>query len=109
MVTCYFKVMIYCSVYRYTTAPPIEPDFGVSGLLAAETNTVNGVTLVYVEPQEAKKPTVRWRLYVFKDGELQGDPLYIHRQSYYLLGRERKVVDLPTVGGCTLRESSCPI
>ena len=33
---------------------------------------------------------MRWRLYVFKDGELQGDPLYIHRQSYYLLGRERK-------------------
>jgi len=25
--------------------PPIEPDFGLSGKLAAETNTVNGVTL----------------------------------------------------------------
>ena len=76
--------------------PPIEPDFGLSGALAAETNTVNGVTLVYTEPLEAKKPTVRWRLYVFKNGELQGDPLKIHQQSYYLLGRERKVVDIPT-------------
>ena len=76
--------------------PPIEPDFGLSGALAAETNTVNGVTLVYTEPQEAKKPTVRWRLYVFKNGELQGDPIKIHQRSYYLLGRERKVVDIPT-------------
>ena len=76
--------------------PPIEPDFGVSGLLAAETNTVNGVTLVYTEPPEARKPVVRWRMYVFKSGELQGDPLYVHRQSYFLFGRERKVVDVPT-------------
>jgi smad nuclear-interacting protein 1 len=40
-------------------APPIEPDFGISGLLAAETNTVHGVTLVYTEPPEARKPTLK--------------------------------------------------
>lgn len=28
-----------------------------------------GVTLAFVEPPEARKPTTRWRLYVFKDGE----------------------------------------
>ena len=39
---------------------------------------------------------MRWRLYCFKDGELQGDPLLIHRQSYYLFGRDRKVADVPT-------------
>lgn len=76
--------------------PPMEANFGLSGALAAETNTVNGVTLVYTEPPEAKKPTARWRLYCFKDGELQGDPLLIHRQSYYLFGRDRKVADVPT-------------
>lgn len=76
--------------------PPMEANFGLSGALAADTNTVNGVTLVYTEPPEAKKPTVRWRLYCFKDGELQGDPLLIHRQSYYLFGRDRKVADVPT-------------
>ena len=37
----------------------------------------------------------RWRLYVFKKGEQQDDPLFIHRQSRYLLGRERRVA-----GGC---------
>ena len=71
----------------------MEANFGLSRALAAETNTVSGVTLVYTEPPEAKKPTVRW-LYCFKDGELQGDPLLIHRQSYYLFGRDRKVADV---------------
>ena len=28
-------------------------------------------------------------------GELTGEPLYIHRQSHYLFGRERRVVDVP--------------
>ena len=76
--------------------PPIEPDFGLSGALAAETNTVNGVALVYVEPPEASKPNKNWRLYCFKDGALQGDPLLVHRRSYYLFGRDRKVADVPT-------------
>jgi smad nuclear-interacting protein 1 len=37
--------------------PEIEkekPDFGTSGLLAEETNTVNGVVVVYTEPEEAR-------------------------------------------------------
>lgn len=29
-------------------------------------------------------------------GTLFGDPLYIHRQSSYLFGREHRVVDVPT-------------
>jgi smad nuclear-interacting protein 1 len=32
---------------------------------------------------------------VFKNGEPQDQPLYIHRQSCYLLGRDRKIADLP--------------
>jgi smad nuclear-interacting protein 1 len=35
-------------------------------------------------------------LYVFKNGEAQAAPLYIHRQSAYLFGRERKIADVPT-------------
>ena len=46
-----------------------EANFELSGKLAAETNTVNGVVLVYQEPPEGRKPTKRWRLYVFKGGE----------------------------------------
>eukprot|EP00890_Picochlorum_soloecismus_P002979 jgi/Picsp_1/3682/NSC_06519-R1_smad nuclear-interacting protein 1 len=73
-----------------------EPDFGLSGALAAETNTVNGVSLKYSEPPEASKPTKRWRLYCFKNSNPLEDPLQVHRQSSYLFGRDRRVVDVPT-------------
>lgn len=74
----------------------VEPEFGLSGALAAETNKVNGVVLLHNEPAEARKPTTRWRLYVFKGDEQLPDPLHIHRQSCYLFGRERRVADVPT-------------
>ncbi|XP_075670953.1 uncharacterized protein LOC142640653 isoform X3 [Castanea sativa] len=73
-----------------------KPSFELSGKLAAETNRVKGVTLLFNEPPEARKPDVRWRLYVFKGGEVLNEPLYIHRQSCYLFGRERRVADIPT-------------
>lgn len=73
-----------------------KPSFEYSGKLAAETNKVKGVTLQFTEPPEARKPSIRWRLYVFKDGEALNDPLYIHRQTCYLFGRERRVADIPT-------------
>ena len=63
---------------------------GLSGKLLEETNTVNGVVVKYSEPTEARKPKTRWRLYVFKGSE-ELPILYIHRQSAYLLGRDRKV------------------
>ncbi|CAG8509281.1 6678_t:CDS:2 [Ambispora leptoticha] len=71
-----------------------KPNFGLSGKLAAETNTFNGVVLKYHEPPEARKPAEKWRLYVFK-GDEQVDLLHIHRQSAYLLGRDRLVADIP--------------
>lgn len=69
-------------------------NLGLSGALTAETNTVNGVVVKYCEPQEARKPKKKWRLYVFKGNE-ELPILYIHRQSAYLLGRDRKVADVP--------------
>ncbi|XP_011097906.1 FHA domain-containing protein DDL [Sesamum indicum] len=73
-----------------------KPSFELSGKLAAETNRVRGVTLLFNEPPDARKPDVRWRLYVFKGGEVLNEPLYIHRQTCYLFGRERRVADIPT-------------
>lgn len=32
--------------------------------------TLPGVTLLFNEPPDARKPNVRWRLYVFKGGEV---------------------------------------
>lgn len=55
-----------------------KPNFKPSGLLAAETNTVkaadgkSSTVLKYNEPPEARKPTVGWRLYVFKGSEQVG-------------------------------------
>ncbi|MED6184119.1 hypothetical protein PIB30_044309 [Stylosanthes scabra] len=73
-----------------------KPSFELSGKLAAETNRFRGVTLLFNEPPEARKPDIKWRLYVFKNGEVLNEPLYIHRQSCYLFGRERRVADIPT-------------
>ncbi|THU68204.1 hypothetical protein C4D60_Mb08t01450 [Musa balbisiana] len=47
-----------------------KPSFELSGKLAEETNRVRGVTLLFSEPSDARKPDVRWRLYVFKAGEV---------------------------------------
>ncbi|KAH9953342.1 hypothetical protein BC827DRAFT_1366666 [Russula dissimulans] len=84
------------------SAPPedkAKPNFAQSGLLAAATNTVKhadgtSTLLKYNEPPEARKPLVGWRLYVFK-GDEQVDLLHIHRQSAYLVGRDRTVTDIP--------------
>lgn len=99
-----------------------KPNFNPSGLLAAETKQVKhadgtSTVLKYHEPPEARKPIVGWRLYVFKGKEQVGkwkiDPLFgiygrrlgltsflvdllhISRQSAYLVGRDRMVVDIP--------------
>lgn len=73
-----------------------KPSFELSGKLAEETNKVRGVTLLFNEPPDARKPDIRWRLYVFKAGEMLSEPLYVHRQTCYLFGRERRVADIPT-------------
>lgn len=78
--------------------PPIEkemPNFKVSGKLAQDTNQYNGIVLKYSEPAEARIPSTNYVLYVFKgDDMLETIPIY--RQSAYLIGRERAVVDIPT-------------
>ncbi|KAJ1759793.1 Smad nuclear-interacting protein 1 [Coemansia sp. RSA 518] len=72
------------------------PDFRLSGKLAAEANTVNGVSLKYSEPAEARRPSgARWRIYVFKDGK-DIDMHYVDSASAFLFGRDRKVADIPT-------------
>lgn len=58
--------------------PAEEPNFGLSGKLAAETNTVKGVELKYNEPPEAAKPTLKWRLYVFKGSDQIGKCYMCH-------------------------------
>lgn len=74
--------------------PKEKPNFAVSGKLAEDTNTYNGVVIKYNEPAEARKPKKRWRLYPFKgDNDLPFIP--VHRQSAYLFGRTRSIADIP--------------
>lgn len=54
----------------------------------------NGVIVKYSEPIEAAKPTEKWRLYPFKNDESLPF-VELHRKSHYLLGRDRKVADIP--------------
>ncbi|XP_038077612.1 FHA domain-containing protein DDL-like [Patiria miniata] len=78
-------------------APPKEkekPNFGTSGKLTEDTNTYRGIVIKYNEPPEARKPKRKWRFYVFK-GDEELPIVHIHRQSAYLLGRERLIADLP--------------
>uniref|UniRef100_A0A183EIS0 FHA domain-containing protein n=1 Tax=Gongylonema pulchrum TaxID=637853 RepID=A0A183EIS0_9BILA len=83
--------------YDKKEEPTIEkekPNFEPSGKLAEDTNTFRGVVIKYNEPPDAHMPKIRWRLYPFKGDEAL-PVLYIHRQSAYLIGRERKIADLP--------------
>jgi smad nuclear-interacting protein 1 len=71
----------------------LKPNFGLSGKLAEDTNTFNGVVVKYNEPPEAKIPTKKWRLYPFK-GEQTLEFIPVFKQSAFLLGRDRKVADI---------------
>ena len=71
-----------------------KPNFSLSGKLAEDSNTFRGVVIKYTEPAEARMPKKRWRLYPFKGDETL-PTLYIHRQSAYLIGRDRVVTDFP--------------
>ncbi|TGZ72850.1 hypothetical protein CRM22_001833 [Opisthorchis felineus] len=69
-------------------------NFGLSGKLTEDTNTYKGVVIKYNEPPDARKPTEHWRLYQFKGNECL-PILHIHRQSGFLIGRDRKIADIP--------------
>ncbi|KAK4474100.1 hypothetical protein MN116_003407 [Schistosoma mekongi] len=71
-----------------------KANFALSGKLAEDTNVFKGVVIKYNEPEDARKPTTHWRLYAFK-GNKTLSILHIHRQSGFLIGRDRKVADIP--------------
>ncbi|MCJ1311442.1 hypothetical protein MMC25_005113 [Agyrium rufum] len=74
------------------------PNYGQSGKLAAETNTVagTGIVLKYNEPPESRKPpsSQAWKMYVFKGSDVI-DTVDVYSRSCWLFGRERTVVDYP--------------
>jgi len=52
----------------------------------------------FSEPPEARVPSLRWQLHVFKGTEAIGDgPLYVCKQSAYLFGRDSRIADIETL------------
>jgi len=81
------------------TPPPVKkekekPSLALSGKLTEDTNTFRGVVIKYSEPPEARKPKKHWRFYPFK-ADVPLPVLHLHRQSAFLLGRDRRVADIP--------------
>nr|CAB3266432.1 smad nuclear interacting protein 1 [Phallusia mammillata] len=76
---------------------PVEkekPNLGLSGALTEDKNSFRGVVIKYREPPEARVPKKKWRLYPFKGTESL-KVLHLHRQSAYLIGRLRRIADIP--------------
>ncbi|KAF2835905.1 SMAD/FHA domain-containing protein, partial [Patellaria atrata CBS 101060] len=73
------------------------PNYAPTGLLALETNTVAGTSVVlkYHEPPDARKPpsSSPWRLYIFKGSSVLST-LELHTSSVWLVGREAVVADI---------------
>ncbi len=67
-----------------------------SGLLREEAlKDEAGVARVYSQSPDSAMPTAKWALYPFKGGEaLEAIPL--HRQEWYLFGKDREVAHVPT-------------
>lgn len=81
-------------ISREHPTDPEKPNFSLSGKLAEDTNTFNGVVVKYNEPPEAMVPKRSWRLYPFKGDEAL-PVIYLKKQSAFLLGRDRRVADIP--------------
>jgi smad nuclear-interacting protein 1 len=91
------------------SAPPAAPSFALSGALAADAAARSvgaaggadgggggrGGVLKWSEPVDARAPSFRWHLHVFRGEERVDEPVYIHRRSATLFGRDRAVADVP--------------
>ncbi|KAK8113945.1 Forkhead-associated (FHA) domain protein [Apiospora kogelbergensis] len=80
--------------------PKEQPNFGITGTLAAASNSIaqaDGSTIVlkYHEPPEARKPPPKdtWKLFVFKGADII-DTIELSHRSCWLVGRELAVVDM---------------
>ncbi|KAK7969974.1 SMAD/FHA domain-containing protein [Apiospora saccharicola] len=80
--------------------PKEQPNFGITGTLAAASNSIaqaDGSTIVlkYHEPPEARKPSPKdvWKLFVFKGADII-DTIELSHRSCWLVGRELAVVDM---------------
>ncbi|KAJ1507137.1 hypothetical protein HMI54_004448, partial [Coelomomyces lativittatus] len=74
---------------------PEKPNFNVTGKLTQAMKTIDGTVLKYSEPIEAEKPNQKFCIVVFKENTCLST-IYLHRKTFYLFGRDRTIVDVPT-------------
>lgn len=87
----------------------VKPNFGLSGLLAADKRTGNKTTTTtdednkprvlvskYSPPADAMEPSGDWRLFVFPppgNKDQTDQTLYLHRKPYFVFGKQTELVD----------------
>ena len=71
-----------------TVANPKKASYGLSGLLSNDVSAVESRSsrLSYAPPKDRIMPTVKYRMYVYKDSK-EVEVLYLHRKDYYVFGR----------------------
>jgi len=82
------------AIANYSLSGALAAD-GAGGASAASRGSAGG--LKFSEPAEARVPTFRWHLHVFKGGARTAEPpIYINKSSATLFGRDRAVAGVPT-------------
>lgn len=79
--------------------PPKEkPNFKPSGLLAKESNNIEGVQLKYTEPNDAASApqSPDYYLFIFKKNSKIPRKYKLNNKSFHLIGRDEKIVDIET-------------
>lgn len=89
---------------RSRSKSPERPNYGRSGLLAKETmKTATGKVLKYNEPADSCEPPKdrKYLLYIFsqEDPEKIVDTIKLSRRSFYLVGRDSHLADIPLPAG----------
>ncbi|KAH3673392.1 hypothetical protein WICPIJ_009780 [Wickerhamomyces pijperi] len=81
--------------------PKIKPNFKPSGLLAKESNNINGIQLKYVAPDDALESVnelkKNYYLYIYtSQSRSDSEPIKVHlnTSTSHLIGRDAKVCDI---------------
>ena len=83
-----------------------KPNFEPSGLLAKQTNSLNGVVLKYTIPYDSAFPSTElYRLYKFQKGTSEPVAVYkLHHKEHYLIGKDIRVCDIIIEEGSISRQ-----
>ncbi|EZG55069.1 FHA domain protein [Gregarina niphandrodes] len=83
----------------------VERNMQTSGVLAEETNMKNGVLLKHTLPLDARKPVLKWWLFVFSNkSNMDNKTLTLGDSSCYLFGSDARVADVPIMHPTTSKQ-----